>query len=69
MKLTLSQSCSVKKIQKKRPLVLFLNPDDFLGNVFGSGTDAANGQENVVAQEITRQNLKQEFIINLNFCF
>jgi hypothetical protein len=40
-----------------------------LGDVFGSGTDAANGQENVVAQEITRQNLKQEFIINLNFCF
>jgi len=55
--LTLSQSCSVKKIQEEGPLVLLLHPHDLLGDVFGGGANATDGQENVIIQEVAGQHL------------
>jgi len=57
-RLTFSQSSGIQKIEKERPLVLFFNPDNLLRDVLRGWADAADGQEDVVAQEVASQNLK-----------
>ena len=39
-------------VQEDRALVLVLNVLDFLGNIFGGGANTADGEEDVVLEEI-----------------
>ncbi len=39
------------------PLVVLLDPNDLLGDVLRSGTDAPDRQENVVVQKVASQDL------------
>ena len=46
-------TASAKEIQKEGTLILLLDPDHLLGNIFASATHAADSQEDVIVEEIS----------------
>lgn len=52
-----TSTVSVKDVEQHTTLVHVLHVLDLLGDVLRSGTDTANGQENVVVQEVAGQHL------------
>lgn len=50
-------TCGIKQVKKEGPLVSILYPDYLLCDVFWSGTNTPHGQENVILQEVTSEDL------------
>lgn len=58
-------TCSVEQVQEEGPLVTVLHPHHLLGDVLGGGAHASHRQEDVLLQEVTRQDLTEGFVLLL----